>query len=122
MERMTYDVDGYYAVNGEGCYEDCGGNFAGPAIEKLAELETLAELGRMKLLALGIGQKVYVVRDGTIEPMVVKYVYFSSKPNRYYASNGRNSFNFREKALGRTVFTRLEDAERACRERRSGPV
>lgn len=75
MERMTYEVDGYYAVNGEGCYEDYGGNFAGPAIEKLAELETLAELGRLKLLA-----------------------------------------------LGRTVFTRLEDAERACRGRRGEPV
>lgn len=40
MERFTFMSDGYYAVDGNSCYDDPDENYCGPAIDRLAAYES----------------------------------------------------------------------------------
>ena len=50
MERYTFMSDGYYAIDGEECFDDQDENYCGPAIDKLAYYEDLEGQGRLLIL------------------------------------------------------------------------
>lgn len=59
MKRYTFISDDYYAISGEGCFDDQDENYFGPAIDKLAEYENLEEAGKLVILPCKIGDTVY---------------------------------------------------------------
>ncbi len=64
-----------------------------------------------------IGQTVYVILNGTILTLTVKYMYISRKPNRIFAENKECRINFRQKDIGTTVFFSEEEAAKALEEK-----
>lgn len=99
--------------------------------EKLKEYEDLKKQGRLPELPCAVGDKIYEVREGFVEPCTVEVIFLAD----YKDGNGKQSYIMqihydREDCpyistenyftdIGKTVFLTKEEAEQALKEKKN---
>lgn len=110
MERFTKREDGKAVINDK-LVNLPSDELIDQLIEQLAIYEDSEDIGTLRKLKAPIGATIYHLKDNDIRPYVIEYVYWSIKPNRYYAKNGDDKINFRDKSFGRDIFFTYEEAQ-----------